>query len=67
MRLDKWVAERFGLSRREAQEAVRRGQVDVAGQTCLEPGREIDARDSGVLIVPTVRARKRCAATAGSV
>ena len=42
MRLDKSVAKRFGLSRRGAQEAVWRGQVDVAGQTCLEPGREID-------------------------
>ena len=42
MRLDKWVAKRFGLSRRGAQEAVCRGQVDVAGQTCLDPGREID-------------------------
>lgn len=42
MRLDKRVAERFGLSRRQAQEAVRHGQVDVAGMTCLEPGREID-------------------------
>jgi len=42
MRLDKRVAEEFGLSRRGAQEAVRRGQVDVAGETCLEPGREIE-------------------------
>jgi 23S rRNA pseudouridine1911/1915/1917 synthase len=43
MRLDKRVAEEFGLSRRRAQEAVRRGQVDVAGETCNEPGREVDA------------------------
>jgi 23S rRNA pseudouridine1911/1915/1917 synthase len=42
MRLDQWVANRFGLSRRVAREAVRRGHVDVAGQVCLEPGREID-------------------------
>jgi 23S rRNA pseudouridine1911/1915/1917 synthase len=42
MRLDKLVAERFRLSRRGAQEAVRRGQVDVEGQTCLEPGREVE-------------------------
>jgi 23S rRNA pseudouridine1911/1915/1917 synthase len=41
MRLDKLVAERFGLSRRGAQEAVRRGHVDVAGQTSLEPGQEV--------------------------
>jgi 23S rRNA pseudouridine1911/1915/1917 synthase len=41
MRLDKLVADRFGLSRRGAQEAVRRGQVDVDGQTCLEPGRDV--------------------------
>jgi 23S rRNA pseudouridine1911/1915/1917 synthase len=42
MRLDKRVAERFALSRRQAQEAVRRGQVDVSGQTCLEPGTEVE-------------------------
>jgi len=43
MRLDKRVAEEFGLSRRRAQHAVRRGQVDVAGRLCLEPGREVEA------------------------
>lgn len=42
MRLDKLVGQRFGLSRRAAQEAVRHGQVDVGGQPCLEPGREVD-------------------------
>jgi 23S rRNA pseudouridine1911/1915/1917 synthase len=42
MRLDKRVSELFGLSRRRAQEAVRRGQVDVAGQTCVEPGCEVE-------------------------
>lgn len=40
IRLDKLVAERFGLSRRAAQEAVRNGRIDVAGQRCDEPGRE---------------------------
>jgi 23S rRNA pseudouridine1911/1915/1917 synthase len=40
-RLDKLVAERFGLSRRAAQEAVRNGRVDVAGDRCDEPGREV--------------------------
>jgi len=43
MRLDKSVALRFGLSRRGAQEAVWRGQIDVAGLTCVDPGREIDS------------------------
>jgi 23S rRNA pseudouridine1911/1915/1917 synthase len=42
MRLDKLVAERFGLSRRAAQEAVRNGRVDVAGDRCDEPGREVE-------------------------
>ena len=42
MRLDKRVAEQFGLSRRGADAAVRHGQVDVAGQTCLDPAREVD-------------------------
>ena len=43
MRLDKLVGERFGLSRRAAQDAVRKGRIDVAGQPCLEPGRDVDA------------------------
>jgi 23S rRNA pseudouridine1911/1915/1917 synthase len=50
-RLDRLVAERFGLSRRGAREAVRRGHVDVGGQTCCEPGREIEV-DAPVLYVP---------------
>jgi 23S rRNA pseudouridine1911/1915/1917 synthase len=43
MRLDKWIAEHHGLSRRSAQEAIRRGQVDVEGHCCLEPGQEVEA------------------------
>ena len=42
MRLDKLIAERFGLSRRAAQEAVRKGQVDVDGERCLNPGQEVE-------------------------
>lgn len=42
IRLDKLVAERFGLSRRAAQDAVRNGRIDVAGDRCDEPGREIE-------------------------
>jgi 23S rRNA pseudouridine1911/1915/1917 synthase len=42
MRLDKRVAEQFGLSRRAASAAVQRGQVDIAGQTCFDPAREVE-------------------------
>ncbi|QEH32517.1 Ribosomal large subunit pseudouridine synthase D [Aquisphaera giovannonii] len=42
MRLDKLVSDRYGLSRRAAQEAVRKGQVDVDGARCLEPGLEVE-------------------------
>ncbi len=41
MRLDKRVAEQFGLSRRSAVNAVERGQVDVAGEVCDDPAREV--------------------------
>ena len=51
MRLDKRVADQFGLSRRGARQAIWRGQVDVAGQTCLEPGQEIEP-DTAVSYVP---------------
>ena len=43
MRLDKRVAEQFSLSRRGATAAVRRGQVDVGGVTCVDPAREVEA------------------------
>jgi len=42
-RLDKLVAERFALSRRAAQEAVRNGRIDLDGVVCDEPGREVEA------------------------
>ncbi|MBV8127438.1 MAG: RluA family pseudouridine synthase, partial [Planctomycetaceae bacterium] len=42
MRLDKRIAQLFGLSRRAAQQAVRQGQVDVNGQPCLEPALEVE-------------------------
>src|SRR5689334_12714911 len=42
MRLDKLVSERFGLSRRGGREAVLRGQVDLAGRACLDPGQEVE-------------------------
>jgi 23S rRNA pseudouridine1911/1915/1917 synthase len=42
VRLDKLVAERFGLSRSAAQEAVRNGRIDVAGAPCNEPGRTVE-------------------------
>jgi 23S rRNA pseudouridine1911/1915/1917 synthase len=45
MRLGKLVAIRFGLSRRAGLEAVRRGRIDVGGQVCLDPGREIAPAD----------------------
>jgi 23S rRNA pseudouridine1911/1915/1917 synthase len=43
MRLDKLVSDRFGLSRRQAQEAVRLGRIDVGGVPCLEPGQDVEA------------------------
>jgi len=46
IRLDKLVAERFQLSRRAAQEAVRNGRIDLEGERCDEPGREVPAASS---------------------
>ena len=50
-RLDKLVAERFGLSRRAAQEAVRNGRIDLDGELCDEPGREVEP-DAAVEFFP---------------
>jgi 23S rRNA pseudouridine1911/1915/1917 synthase len=41
-RIDKLVSERFKLSRRAAQDAVRNGKVDVGGNRCDEPGVLVD-------------------------
>ena len=58
IRLDKLVAERFALSRRAAQDAVRNGRVDVAGERCDEPGREVEP-DADVAFFPNrPKARK---------
>ena len=42
IRLDKLVSERFQLSRRAAQEAIRNGRIDLAGVRCDEPGRDVE-------------------------
>jgi 23S rRNA pseudouridine1911/1915/1917 synthase len=42
IRLDKLVAERFGLSRRGAQEALRNGRIDLDGSSCDEGGRLVE-------------------------
>jgi 23S rRNA pseudouridine1911/1915/1917 synthase len=41
MRLDLAVAQKFGLSRRVAREAVRSGRIDLDGDACDEPGRDV--------------------------
>jgi len=43
MRLDVIVTQRFGLSRRRAQAAIREGRVDLAGHPCLDPARDLPA------------------------
>ena len=43
MRLDLWIARAHSLSRRKAQHYIETGRVDVAGETCREPGRDVDA------------------------
>jgi 23S rRNA pseudouridine1911/1915/1917 synthase len=58
IRLDKLVAERFALSRRAAQDAVRNGRIDIGGERCDEPGREIEP-DADVAFFPNrPKARK---------
>jgi 23S rRNA pseudouridine1911/1915/1917 synthase len=58
IRLDKLVAERFGLSRRAAQEAIRNGRVDLAGERCDEPGREVEPDASLAFFPSRPKARK---------
>ena len=42
IRLDKLVSERFGLSRRAAQDAVLNGRIDLAGELCNVPGHGVE-------------------------
>ena len=57
-RLDKLVSERFSLSRRAAQDAVRNGRIDLDGLRCDEPGREVEV-DADVGFFPNrPKARK---------
>ncbi len=42
MRLDKLVSERFTMSRRAAQDAIRNGRIDLGGERCDEGGREVE-------------------------
>jgi len=42
IRLDKLASEKFSLSRRAAQDAIRNGRIDLDGARCDEPGREVD-------------------------
>lgn len=43
IRLDKLVADRFGLSRRSAREAILLGRIDLEGSTCTDPGLAVDS------------------------
>jgi 23S rRNA pseudouridine1911/1915/1917 synthase len=57
-RLDKLASERFGLSRRAAQDAIRNGRIDLDGERCDEPGREVEA-DAAIAFFPNrPKARK---------
>jgi 23S rRNA pseudouridine1911/1915/1917 synthase len=58
MRLDLAVAQKFGLSRRVAREAVRSGRVDVDGAACDEPGREV-TEQAALLFHPDRPLRRR--------
>lgn len=63
VRLDKLVSDRFALSRRVAQEAVRNGKIDLAGTRCDEPGRMV-APDSDLAYFPS-RPKQRKVVGAG--
>jgi 16S rRNA pseudouridine516 synthase len=42
-RLDQWLGQASGLSRAQAQRAIRRGEVKVDGEPVTDPGRHVDA------------------------
>lgn len=58
IRLDKLVAERFGMSRSAAQEAVRTGRVDLGGVRCDEPGRMVPVESPVLFDANRAKARR---------
>lgn len=58
IRLDKLASERFGLSRRAAQDAIRNGRVDLDGERCDEPGREVEPSAAVAFFPNRPKARK---------
>ncbi len=58
IRLDQLVAQKFSLSRRAAQDAVRNGRIDLKGERCDEPGLIIEP-DAEIAFFPNrPKARK---------
>jgi 23S rRNA pseudouridine1911/1915/1917 synthase len=58
VRLDLAVAQRFGLPRRKARDAVRSGRIEAGGATCDEPGRDVP-EDVALTFHPDRPARRR--------
>jgi len=58
MRLDLAVAQKFGLSRRAARDAVRSGRIEIAGEVADEPGREV-SEDVSIRFHPDRPAKHR--------
>lgn len=58
MRLDLAVAQRYGLPRRKARDAVRDGRVDLDGKTVDEPGRDV-AEAAALAYVPDRPPKRR--------
>jgi 16S rRNA pseudouridine516 synthase len=45
MRLDRYLSHATGLSRTQSQQAIRRGEVSVAGRAVTDPGAPVSAAD----------------------
>ena len=45
MRLDKYLAERTGMTRSESRKAITKGRVMVAGKICRKADTQLDELD----------------------
>ena len=58
MRLDKYLAERTGMTRSESRKAVTKGRVSIDGAVCRKADTQLDEHTAAVLLFPAGRLDK---------
>ena len=54
MRLDKYLAERTGMTRSESRKAVTKGRVSIDGAVCRKADTQLDEHTAAVALDPAL-------------